>query len=193
MADDDPKAEQPADTGAGPFLERTYCVDIARPRLSARALMHEVQCHLPDFSPDLLAEFKKTAGAPDCLRPGDEFAVKILGPWNGNVRVTDVAEDSFELATLQGHPEAGRIRFSARPDDRRPGVVRFEIRSWARSRDGLVAFFYDKLGAGKRVQEQTWRLFCEKVAERSGGEPLGPVSIETMQDDGHHQTFSKDA
>ena len=186
-------AEQPADSGSGPFLERRYCVDIARPRLSARQLMHAVQCHLPDFSPDLLAEFEKTAGAPDCLRPDDEFTIKILAPWNGRVCVTDVTADSFELTTLQGHPEAGRIRFSAFQDEQRPGVVRFEIHSRARSRDGLVAFVYDKLGVGKRVQEQTWRLFCERVAQRSGGEMLGPVSIETMKDDGHHQTFSQDA
>lgn len=189
----DNKTEQPADSGSGPFLERSYCVDIARPRLSARELMHEVQCHVADFSPDLLAEFEKTTGTHECMQPGDEFSIKILGPWNGTVRVTDVTEDSFEFTTLQGHPEAGRIRFSAKQDEQRPGVVRFEIHSWARSRDGLVALLYDKVGAGKRVQEQTWRLFCERVAERSGGDMLGPVSIETMKDDGHHQTFTKDA
>ncbi|MEJ7664031.1 MAG: DUF1990 family protein [Hymenobacter sp.] len=66
--------------------------------------------------------------------------------------------------TLEGHPEAGRIRFEAHALDGRPDALRFEIHSLARSRDGLVAFAYDTLGGGKLMQEATWVEFCRRVA-----------------------------
>ena len=82
---------------------------------------------------------------------------------------------------LENHPEAGRIRFSLRPHAFLPHTLRFEIRSWARSRDGLVAFAYDTLGMGKKVQQQTWETFCQRVASHSGGLQLGPVHVETVK------------
>lgn len=174
------KSEQPADTGSGPLLERRYTIDIVRPRHAAAELMQQIQCNVAHFSPDLLADFEKTTGQHHTLAVGDEFSIKILGPWNGQVRVTDVTPTAFEFATLSGHPEAGRIRFSLQLHPDRADALRFEIHSWARSRDGLVALMYDKLGAGKRVQEQTWRTFCERVAAASGGATLGPVQVETI-------------
>ena len=173
----DQSAEQPAATGAGPLLERRYYVDVAHPRLDAAALMRYVKTHVTDLAPGLLAEFEKVKGTDAELAVGHEYHIKILGPWNGAVRVTDVGERHFEFVTLDGHPEAGRIRFSA--EARAAGGLRFEIHSWARSRDGLVAFAYDTLGVGKRVQEQTWVTFCARVAEASGGEALGPVHVVT--------------
>ncbi|WP_370549471.1 DUF1990 family protein [Hymenobacter sp. BT559] len=175
-------AEQPANTGSGPWLERRYYIDLERPRLSPTQLMTQVQADLPHFSPELLADFKKEEGAENApLRVGDEFRIKILGPWNGSVRVTDVGPTSFEFITLEGHPEAGRIRFEAHYLDERPGELRFEIRSRARSRDGLVAFAYDTIGGGLLVQEATWVAFCQRVAAASGGQALGAVVVDTMR------------
>ncbi|TGE13980.1 DUF1990 family protein [Hymenobacter elongatus] len=176
------KPAQPASTGSGPLFERRYWIDITHPTLSARALMEAVQCDVAHFSPDLLAQFEKTKGQERRLRQGDEFSIKILGPWNGSVRVTEVTPECFELITLENHPEAGRIKFSVEAAGARGAdTVRFEIHSWARSRDGLVAFTYDTLGLGKRVQQQTWELFCQKVAEASGGHAPEPVQVETIE------------
>ncbi|WP_245711906.1 DUF1990 domain-containing protein [Hymenobacter psychrophilus] len=178
-----PKPEQPAHTGSGPLFERRYWVDVQHPRQPAEELLRYIECHLPDFSPDLLADFEKSKGAHDCLAVGDEYNIKILGPWNGDVRVTEVGADFFELATLESHPEAGRIRFSLRPHATLPATMRFEIHSWARSRDGLVAFTYDTLGLGRRVQQQTWETFCQRVADYCGGLQLVPVQVETIKQD----------
>lgn len=180
MADTNQPA-QPAAQGAGPKLERRYFIDIQRPRLSAAPLMQAVQADLPRFSPSLLADFEQTKGVPGVLRVGDEFHIKILGPWNGSVRVTEVRPTAFELITLEGHPEAGRIHFEVHQLDERPGELRFEINSEARSRDGLVAFAYDTLGGGRLMQEATWVEFCTRVAEASGGQPLGPITVETTR------------
>jgi hypothetical protein len=164
MADTNQPA-QPAAQGAGPKLERRYFVDIVRANLSAPQLMQVVQADLPRFSPGLLADFKQTKGAPGTLHVGDEFHIKILGPWNGSVRVT----------------EAGRISFEVHQLDERPGALRFEIHSLARSRDGLVAFAYDTIGGGKLMQEATWVEFCTRVAEASGGQAQGPITVETTR------------
>lgn len=173
-------SEQPAATGSGPWLERRYFIDVARPRRTPAQLMAEVQADVARFAPDLLADFKKQNGPDNGLRVGEEFHITILGPWNGCVRVSEVGATLFEFITLEGHPEAGRIRFEAHYLDESPDVLRFEIRSRARSRDGLVAFAYNTLGVGKRVQEVTWAEFCRRVAAASGGQALGDVVVETL-------------
>ena len=173
--------EQPAALGAGPALERRYFLDVARPHHGPAALMRLIQQDLPSFSPQALASFERRTGQPGALGVGDEFFVKISGPWNGGVRVTAVGATSFELVTLDGHPEAGRIRFEVAPLNERPDELRFQIHSWARSRDGLVAFAYDTLGGGRLLQEATWVEFCRRVAQASGGQALGPITVETTR------------
>ena len=174
-------SEQPAAQGTGPKLERRYFIDVERPRLTPAQLMAAVQADVPGFSPGLLADFERTRGQEGSLEAGDEFHIKILGPWNGSVRVTEVGPTFFEFVTLEGHPEAGHIRFEVHPLDGRPDALRFEIHSRARSRDGLVAFAYDTIGGGKLMQEATWVEFCKRVAQASGGQALGFVTVETTR------------
>lgn len=178
-------AEQPAPTGSGPLIERRYYVDILHPSRSLAEVMGYVKCHVEEFAPDTLAEFEKVKGAADGLEVGHEYHIKILGPWNGGVRVCAVGDDFFEFVTLDGHPEAGRIRFGMQPLPTEQAGFRFEIRSWARSRDGLVALAYSTLGLGKRVQEEAWVQFCQRVANYAGGDPVGEaaasVRVETVE------------
>ena len=175
-------AEQPASTGSGPWLERRYYIDVVRPHLTPVQLMARVQADLPSFSPELLADFTKDGGAPgESLRVGDEFSIKILGPWNGRVRVTSADAAGFEFITLEGHPEAGRIQFGAHWLDGRPDALRFEIHSRARSRDGVVAFAYDTIGGGLLIQEATWVEFCRRAAAMCGGQALADVVVETVR------------
>ncbi len=178
-----PATEQPAETGAGPYTERRYTVDIVGAPTTAAALHQKIACDFTDFSPDFLAEFEKVKGEAHELRVGNEFRIKILGPWNGTVRVSEVTDSYFELVTLEGHPEAGRIRFSVEELPAAERALRFEIHSWARSRDGLVAFAYGTLGVGKQVQAQTWVTFCERVVAASGGRAVRPVLVTTFEHD----------
>ena len=185
----DTHPEQPVATGSGPLLERRYFIDVARSHHTPAQLVSAIKADLPSFSPGLLADFERKAGREGSIEVDDEFHITILGPWNGSVRVTEVGTTFFEFVTLEGHPEAGRIRFEAHYLNADPGVLRFEIRSWARSRDGLVAFAYDTLGGGKLMQEATWTEFCRRVAAASGGNALGDVTVETFRHDeaGHVQ------
>lgn len=169
-----PRVQLPGD-GHGPLFHRRYWVDIVRPALTAEQLMALVKADVAAFAPRLLADFKKTKGAPDAMQPGDEYHISILGPWNGSVRVIEVTPTSFTFVTLEGHPEAGEISFALERHPARRGALRFEICSWARSRDMIVGLTYKEAGVGKEVQKNAWATFCERVAERSGGERSGEV------------------
>ncbi len=97
----------------------------------------------PDVACPLeFARFEKVRGEPGDLRVGDEYMVRLPGPWNGPVRVAERDDRSFRLATLRGHMEAGEIAFGAEPAD---GGMVFQIQSWARSGDPLFALLYDRI------------------------------------------------
>jgi uncharacterized protein (UPF0548 family) len=170
--------QMPVD-GDGATFHRRYRVQIAGSKLTASALIREVGLRFNQLSPSALAEFEKVKGKPWSLEVGDEFDIVILGPWNGSVRVSEVLPESFCFVTLEGHPEAGQIRFQASLLPGRRGAVSFEIVSWARSRDPLVALAYG--AGGKEVQKSTWVQFLEATVELSGGMQLGEITVETQE------------
>lgn len=174
-------AVQTADDGEGPRYHRRYHVDIAHAALTPEEIVARIASDPNDFCPSEIARFEKVTGAPDRLAVGDDLVVHIASPWNGPVRVAETTPTSFTLATLDGHMEAGQIRFSA---ERRPGdegTVRFTIESWARSSDRVVDALYDKLGIARGVQGAMWTFFCERVAEMAG-EKQGAVVVLTERE-----------
>ena len=112
------------------------------------------------------------------LRVGDEYVVRMPGPWDGPVRVVEVTPRSFRLVTLATHLEAGTIEFRAEPAD---GGLRFEIESWARSGDRLSNVLYDRLRMAKEIQLHMWTSFIERVARKSGGRLRGGIDIHTRR------------
>ena len=166
---------QPLDAGVGPMLHRSYGVRIAGTRMSPSALIDLVSARLNQVSPEM-AVFWKTRGAQGSLRQGDEFVVRMPGPWDGPVRVVRRDEASFRLATLAGHLEAGEIEFRAEPEG---DALRFEIESWARAGDRLSALLYNKLRLAKEVQLNMWSHFCVRTAWLAGGRPQGGITIRT--------------
>jgi hypothetical protein len=173
---------QPPSEGAGPRFHRRYCVDVADPALGPEDLMALVGRDPDAFSPAEIARFEKTRGAEGRLAVGDEFLVRISSPWNGPVRVIACAPRSFTLGTLEGHLEAGQIRFAAGEHPSVPGALRFTIESWARSRDGPVDLAYDKVGVAQKAQEAMWTFFCDRVATAAGGRKLGEIEVLTERE-----------
>jgi hypothetical protein len=163
--------------GDGALIHRRYSVQIAGSRLTASALIREVGLRFSQLTPGALAEFEKVKGKPWSLEVGDEFDIVMLGPWNGSVRVCKVLPESFCFVTLEGHPEAGQIRFRTVPGQ--GGALTFEIVSWARSRDSLVGLAYG--AGGKEVQKSTWVQFLEAIVELSGGVQLAEITVETQE------------
>lgn len=167
---------QAQDDGTGPLFHRLYRTRIRNSPMSAEQLMDRVQSDPNRSSPTKFARFHRTHGAPGRLCVGDEFVVRMPGPWDGPVRVIDVRPRSFRLATLAGHLEAGQIEFRVRPD--RDHLV-FEIESWARSSTRLVNLLYHRLRMAKEVQAHMWISFLERVVSLSGGRMTAGVEIDT--------------
>ncbi|HEY2490388.1 MAG TPA: DUF1990 family protein [Streptosporangiaceae bacterium] len=157
------------------MLHRTYAVRIVNSALGPAALIDMVADKLDRATPEM-AVFRKTRGADGPLRHGDEFLVRMPGPWDGPVRVVHRDSTSFRLATLDGHLEAGEIEFRASPAG---DALRFEIESWARAGDRLADLLYNKLKLAKEIQLNMWSHFCVRTAALAGGRPHGGVTIRT--------------
>lgn len=173
---------QPEEAGVGARFHRRYAVDVAASTKTPAQLIAEIGRDIQAFVPDELAVFEKVEGAPDRLAVGDEFDITIRSPWDGPVRVVEAEATCFTLATLDGHLEAGQIRFEAHEHPTEAGALAFSIESWARSRDGVVDFVYDELGLAKKAQRAMWTFFCERVAEACGGETIGEIRVLTERE-----------
>ena len=169
--------QRPED-GAGPLFRRHYTTRIRGGRLAAAELMRDVQEDPNRVAPGRIAHFQKVTGEEGELRVGDEFVVRMPGPWDGPVRVVEVTPESFRFATLAGHLEAGQIEWRAADED---GLLRFEIESWARGGDRLSYLLHDRLRMAKEVQLYMWTGTLERVAAYVGGRLDGGIEIETRR------------
>jgi hypothetical protein len=167
--------------GSGPLFHRTYTGlfrDADRP---ATELIERLAADPNRVAPLALARFTKTRGDKWRLEVGDEFRVRMPGPWDGPVRAIEVTPSSFRFATLARHLEAGQIEWRAFERD---GLVGFQVVSWARSGDRLSAVMHDRLRMAKEVQLHMWTSVVERVARECGGTLTGGVGIETRRVDG---------
>ena len=171
---------QPVEQGVGPLFHRRYCARIRDAEYSAEELMGLIGGNPNRVAPKEFARFSKVKGDKGELRVGDEFTVRMPGPWDGPVRVVDVTPTSFRLATLQGHLEAGQIEFRACGGG---GDIELLIESWARSGDRFSKLLYQNLRMAKEVQFHMWTSFLERAARRSGGRLAGGIDVETRRVD----------
>jgi hypothetical protein len=165
--------------GAGALFHRTYRTRIRECDLTPEQLMEQVSADPDRVAPTEFASFVKTHGEKGTMRVGDEYVVRMPGPWDGPVRVVARSPTMFQLATLEGHLEAGQIRFSTREDD--DGLLVFEIESWARSATRTVDLLYDRLRISKEVQLHMWISLLQRVGELSGGRLTGGIDIDTRR------------
>jgi uncharacterized protein (UPF0548 family) len=163
--------------GAGPHFHRHYAISIRDPELTADELMQLVQADPNRPAPSEFGTFQKVRGAEGSMRVGDEYVVRMPGPWDGPVRVVRTTPRSFRLVTLGGHLEAGQIEF--RVEGQNP--LEFHIESWARSATRLSHLLYDRLRMSKEVQFHMWTSFLERVLAISGGRRDGRLRIDTRK------------
>ena len=164
--------------GSGPLFRRRYRVRIEGGRLSAEQLMAEILRAPNRAAPIEFAVFRKTRGGEGPLQLGDEFVVRMPGPWDGPVTVVDRTPTSFRFATLKGHLEAGQIEFRTSAEGE---AVCFEIESWARSGDQLSRLLFDRVRLAKEIQLHMWTHFCERAAKLAGGRIRGGINIDTRR------------
>jgi hypothetical protein len=171
---------QGVESGVGPLYHRIYRIAIRAGSCRADDLLSTVAADLNGATPVELVRFFKVKGRPGGLEVGDEYVVRMPGPWDGPVRVVARTTTSFRLATLDGHLEAGQIEFRSGVD--RDQLV-FSIESWARSADWLSNLLYARLRMAKEVQLHMWTSFLENVVKISGGQRSGRLQIETRRVD----------
>jgi hypothetical protein len=157
---------QSVDDGVGPLFHRRYSARIKGADLSPEELIATIKRDLNAAAPTRLARFQRVLGDGDALGTGDEYVVRMPGPWDGPVRVIAQTPRAFRLATLDGHLEAGQIEFRADDND---GMLRFTIESWARSADRLSNLLYHRIGMAKEVQLHMWISFLEGAAKLAHG------------------------
>jgi hypothetical protein len=163
--------------GRGAFMRRRYRVDVVDGRFGPRELMACIRDDVNRVVPGGLARFRKVAGADGPLATGDEYVVRMPGPWDGPVRVVEVTPRSFRIATLDGHLEAGQIEWRASSYG---DAVRFEVESWSRPGDRLSDLAHHRLRMAKEVQLHMWTSVLERVVRLCEGRMPDGIAIETV-------------
>jgi Domain of unknown function (DUF1990) len=176
-ADVDREELQPPGDGAGPYFHRVYRTRIRETDVSPEALVARIAPNLNQIAPSEFAHFQKVLGDEGDLRVGDEYVVRMPGPWDGPVRVVERTPRAWRFATLDGHLEAGQIRFEASRDD----LLEFRIESWTRSGDRLSNLLYHHLRMSKEIQLHMWTSVLERVAKLAGGRMTGGIEIRTRR------------
>jgi hypothetical protein len=170
--------QHPSD-GAGPLFHRLYRARIRGARMAPEELVTRISADLDGVAPTEFASFAKVAGAEGVMAVGDEFVVRMPGPWDGPVRVVERTPRAFRFATLDGHLEAGQIRFSAQDGE----LLEFTIESWARAGDRFSNLLYEHLRMSKEIQLHMWTSVLERVSEQAGGRLTGGIEIRTRRVD----------
>jgi Domain of unknown function (DUF1990) len=172
------EVQHPPD-GVGPLFHRIYRARIREAGIRPEELIAAITADPDRVAPSEFASFTKVLGEDGAMAVGDEYVVRMPGPWDGPVRVVDRTPTSFRFVTLAGHLEAGQIRFSAEHGD----LLEFRIESWAQSGDRLSNLLYHHLRMSKEVQLHMWTSVIERVAELAGGRLTGGIEIRTHRVD----------
>jgi len=163
----------PATRGAGPLLQRDYWAIFADCEMKPSEIMAHVKSRFCELPPRALVTFV----APDGMSRGAELDISIRPAQSCRVRVIHEDAQSVTLATLEGHPEAGRITFGAY---RNPaGAVIFHIRSRARSATASKRVGF--LAIGEAMQTNTWTDFITNTAAAVGARILDAIRAETKE------------
>jgi len=169
---------QLAADGHGDLLHRRYEVSVEDSRLGPEELIGALTSDFNGWFPTGVAVFRRTRGEQGTCAVGDEFLIRLPGPWDGPVRVVTSGPDGFRFATLGGHLEAGQIEFRAARDGDRLLVT---IESWARPGDAVSQLLYDRLRLAKEIQLNLWTEVLLRIAKLTGGAVRGGVRVHTRR------------
>jgi NADH dehydrogenase len=166
--------------GIGPMHHKTYRAKVRGARLDAEQLIALVRDAFGELAPRATVEVGAEPASPSRrLEPGATITMALPLRGHVQVRVEEVAPRAITLATLEGHPLAGAVRFVAEPEPE--GAVRFEVRAWHRAATLADLLVMETLGGA--LQSFTWQSFVEAVVERSGGHAVAGVEVTSERPD----------
>ena len=159
---------QRLEDGVGPLFHRRYPARIRDAQASPEELHRSDQGRpeLRHARPSSRAS-TRFAARDGTLRAGDEFIVRMPGPWDGPVRVA--ARGAGLVSASRPSPATSRPGRSSFARRGTTGSCTSAIESWARSGDRLSNLLYAHLRMAKEVQLHMWTSFLERVAELAGG------------------------
>lgn len=159
----DAQPEQLPEEGVGTLHHKTWSVDIHSPGADATTLCDRFRAAFGEFVP---VEAAAEPGTTDSVAEGASLTLALPLRGNVQVRVEEAGPTHLLLATLQGHPIAGAIRFSFK--DLAPESVRFTIDVYDRSATAVDAI--GMAAGGSVLQDQTWNTTAERVRDAAGDE-----------------------
>ena len=149
------------DEGVGALEHKRFYADISGSRFSAAALMMQFRERVNDFMP---LEFSAEPGAPNRIDEGITLTGHMPLRGHFQVRVVVAEPRHVVFATVEGHPLAGIVEFTA--EDTAQGV-RFSIDNFSRGSNVFDLFAIRTLGAF--AQSMNWREVVERAIAASGG------------------------
>ncbi len=174
----DPRAAREDEPGVGPVVHRLYSATIRAPKLSAERLLAIIASDPNVIAPSEVLRFDKTKGEPGRLEQGDELLIRMAGPWNAPVKVTQRWPEGFRLAATRGHPQLGQLELRARGEE---GQIALEIQTRERAA-GLGFHALQRIGLIRRMQAYTWGEMLENAAQLAGGGRLDRIAVQSWRD-----------
>jgi NADH dehydrogenase len=147
--------------GVGTMERKKFWADISGTRYDAAALMTLFRERITDVMP---IEFAAEPGVPRRVELGVTLTAHL--PLRGNIQVRAVELDRTRVvfATVEGHPLAGIVEFSAEDAG---SAVRFRVDVSARA--ATLLDFVALHTVGKPAQTANWRAVVQKMIDLSGG------------------------
>jgi hypothetical protein len=168
---------QLASEGVGPLVQRDYWCVIRESRMRPPELVSYLRLHFAELPPEALGTFRTPHSGAAGLDLGDEMEILLPGAGAVAVRVVHLTSHTLTVATLRGHPIAGRITFGAYPNAR--GDVIIHIRS--RSRAASTLHRLGHFAAGDAMQSTTWTDFLDRLANTVGAGVIGAIHEESRE------------
>ncbi|MGV3772955.1 MAG: complex I NDUFA9 subunit family protein [Verrucomicrobiales bacterium] len=167
--------EMSPDQGVGKLERKRFTADIFNSAYNARELCHMVRRRINEVMP---IDFNSEPGAATKVEQGATFTGNIPGRGNIQVRVLDDKPNHFSLITVEGHPLAGVVEFSA---EDLPSGLRFEICTTVRASN--VFDWLAMKTIGQSMQDRNWVQAVNNVVDFSGGTAPGGVvtSVEHLE------------
>ena len=161
-------------------MHRIYAATTRSPKLAPEQLLAIIVANPNVVAPTEVLRFERPPGTFSALQEGDELTIRMAGPWNGPMRVTEKGEDRLRLAALPGHPQQGQIelRVRCRDGDRDDMVIELQTRERAA---GLGFYLLQRVGLIQRMQSYTWAEILQNAARLAGGRPPDRITIQSWR------------
>lgn len=163
--------EKTLEDGVGKVERKVFSTIIEATRHTPQTLMDMFCARISEIMP---LEFQAEPGAPAEATVGATLTAAIPGRGNIQVRLEERADTSATFSTVEGHPLAGILRFSAEPHR---GGIRFAIEITARAANAIDWLGMRTIGAP--MQNSNWREVAQRVVEFSGGAALDGLESQT--------------